>query len=127
MKKLSLFLIIGSLLVAGASFGQDTPDRPVRKPGEGPGNPPVPRAVENNEQFKQWSVAFQEDRDEFRSKLEAMRKALATASEAEKETIRQQIREQLKTHRESQTEFRKNVRRLMLGLREERVGPGSGG
>jgi len=119
MKKLIILTILSGLMITGEAFGQG---RPV--PDKGTNRVTdfrIPRGVRDNVDIRECSAAYREAQAAFRASLSGFREALAAATEEEKDAIKQRIRALMKERRVAQRDFRKKVRRILRGLREDRA------
>ena len=124
MKKLIILTILSGLMITGSAFGQD---RPVRdKPTDRVTDFRIPRGVRDNVDIQACIAAYREAQATFKISMSGFREALAAAAEGEKDAIKQQIRGLMKEHRKAQLDFRKKVRGILRGLREDRVASDAG-
>lgn len=130
MKKLFSLIFVSLLIASVTILAQEKPAGPNGVPGRGPGNipggPPVPKAIRENSDFKQWTADFRTGRANFKARLQELRVALKNAEESDKSGIREQIRDQLKQHRAEQIAFRKRVRTLTDQVRQARADASKG-
>jgi len=119
MKKLIILTILSGLMITGEAFGQD---RPVSdKQTDRVTDFRIPRGVRDNVDIRECSAAYREAQAAFRASFSGFREALAAATEEEKDAIKQRIRALMKERRVAQRDFRKKVRRILRGLREDRA------
>jgi len=128
MNKLLLKIVLGLGIISGSAFAQTSPEGGIRNPIGVPGDrptrpsgPSVPSLVRDNDQVKVFAAEFNASRETFRSRLDAMKRALQEAPESQKMLKREQIRQLLIDHRATQIEFRKNLRQVSKDFRDEKL------
>jgi Skp family chaperone for outer membrane proteins len=121
MKKLTTLITAACVIFSTAAMAQD--HQPIKaRDGTGTDTFGVPVRLREDVDIQNCVGDYQTARNAFQAEMQQLRLKLASASATDQAAIREQIREQLKAHRETQVEFRKNLRGIMGQMRQQRVG-----